>query len=211
MKFKFFIVFLLFLLSCKKEKNVENYGLKEILELKNYQIKRTKLNDTIEKIMGQNSDFNIAGNLNTKTKKKDGWWKISNKKIKENFEVEYLDIKPENFNQLKYYRNGKLINEKSVYYEIKNEENIFLINFNFPKERGNQYASLHYFIIDSISKKIIRDEKKDLKNKTVNSYIVEIPLEKNENSILGLINEFTTNKMRNDSMKMEVQTIYFKN
>src|SRR5690606_13011671 len=98
MNYRIFILCLLIIFSCKKNQKNDKLSIKEITNLKNYKVERTKINDTIEKIVGQNSDYSISGNLNTKTKKKDGWWKISNKRLKESFEIEYLFIKPENFN-----------------------------------------------------------------------------------------------------------------
>ena len=203
----FILIFILF--SCQKQRSKENFDIKQILNLKNYQIQRVKINDSIDKIEGKNSDFTISGNLNIKTNRKDGWWKISNKNMNENFEIEFVDIKPENFNQLKFYKNGKLRNDFSTYYEIKKAENNFNLQFNFPKEKGKQFASLQYLIFDTISKKLLRDEKKELKKNT-NSYLLSIPLNKSENAILGSISEFTTNEMKNDSARMEVMTIYFK-
>lgn len=211
----FFTLFISFILiSCQK--SIESPDLVKLTNLSNYSLKQTKVNDSITKISGDNSDYFIEGNFNKKQNKKKGWWKIQSKKQDENIEIEYVILNNEKVNQVKYYLDGRFMMSLSQYYVIENTKDKFRVKFNFPEyakninknESSKEKYEVTYRILDTITNKIIRQSSTDLK-KSKNYYYFETLKNKNENGIVGFADKLLFEKV-NDSAKLSAETLHFR-
>ena len=204
----------IFTVSCQK--NTEPPSLVELTNLKNYSVTETKINDSITKISGKNSDNMIVGNFNKNQNKREGWWKIKSKKRDEIIEIEYVILDKEKVNQVKTYVGGTLIKSLSRYYVIENTDNKFRVKFYFIENLENNDKNEHrkekyevtYRILDTISNKIQRELTEDLQ-KNKNYYYFETPKNKNENGIVGFADKLLFEKV-NDSVQLSVETIHFR-
>ena len=204
----------IFTVSCQK--NTKPPSLVELTNLKNYSVTETKINDSITKISGKNSDNMIVGNFNKNQNKREGWWKIESKKRDEIIEIEYVILDKEKVNQVKTYVGGTLIKSLSRYYVIENTDNKFRVKFYFIENLENHDKNEHrkekyevtYRILDTISNKIQRELTEDLQ-KNKNYYYFETPKNKNENGIVGFADKLLFEKV-NDSVQLSVETIHFR-
>ena len=205
------IFLFLFLISCKKESS--DPSMMELTNLKNYRIQKTKINDSIAKIYGENNYHSIEGKLNTKENKKNGWWKIRFKNKSVIYKIEYLIFDKEKLNQLKVYVDGNLIKSASKFYEAKFESNKFQIKIHFPKIDKKPYqenVEMTYYLADTIRKKI-NSQIKTKMSKRNDFYFTEIPLKNNENAIIGSVTKVVSKNIKQDSVQLSAETIYFKN
>lgn len=214
--FKISLLFLLSIIIIACKKNAGPPSLDELTNLKNYSIVETKINDTITKISGENSEYLIGGNFNKSQNKREGWWKIKNKKRDEIIEIEYVNLKKEKLNQIKTYVNGILVKSLSRYYVIENTDEKFGVKFYFIENLENMKKNeprkekyeVTYRILDTVSNTIQRQSTADLQ-KSKNYYYFETPKNKNENGMVGFADKLIFEKV-NDSAVMSVETLHFK-
>lgn len=119
---KLLILFLIiFIMSCNKRQENKIDNLKEfgvILNLKNYDIKKTKINDSIIIIEGKNNTYNTSGKYNIFRKQKTGWWRF-NKNEDKVLDIEYVSYDGNEMrNQVIFYKKGEIDTTSSKFYTL---------------------------------------------------------------------------------------------
>lgn len=184
-----------FLKNCQKN---EERNFSNLLELKNYTIKKTKINDSIIGIVGENKNYKIKGLFNTRSNEKIGWWKIVDTVNDNDFDIEYVSPKFPKENQMKIYKKGILQKDLSMYYDYTLINNKFLLKIYYPKSSEIiEKVSFDYITGDTIKKMRINEGKVDCIFKNA-CYECEIPLSNNENAISGIVAIFTYKKNKKD-------------
>lgn len=207
------LAFLLFLtiLSCSKtEKDFP--GIPYLTDLKNYNIKTIKISDSTSRVIGENENYKIEGIINTIKNSKEGWWTIQSRSKDEIVEVEYITLKKEKVNQFKILLNGKTLTSVSRFYVSKFEKDTFKIKAYFPEEldkNPNYRAELKYYIADTINKRISQQIELKMVKKS-NFYYSNIPLEEDENAVIGYLSHWGSKNLAKDSIQLSNTTIYFK-
>ena len=119
---KLLILFLVvFIISCNKRQENKIDNLKEfevVLNLKNYDIKKTKINDSIIIIEGKNNTYNTFGKYNIFRKQKTGWWRF-NKNGDKVLDIEYVSYDGNEMrNQVIFYKKGEIDTTSSKFYTL---------------------------------------------------------------------------------------------
>ena len=213
--FAFLILFLVFT-SC--DKKIVSYSQKQKIEnvtdLKNYKIvSKTKKNDSIDYIIGQNKYFTISGNFNNKRKKKTDWWIIKENNTTKSLKIQYIIFGNDLFkNQIIFLNKNQIDTLSSKFYSIKDNlnDNKIEIFFYSPTNKGEKLLKCHlrYFLYHN-------DE--NLGDDSINcdgiegKYFATISLKKTPkvNFVKGYIAEYTSRKINKDSAALGVNSIYF--
>ncbi len=200
------IFFLIFFLNCKKEESV---NILKLTELENYNTKKTKINDSITKINGENQVYTLEGNINTNDNSKQDWWKIKNKVNGEKYEIEYIFLDKQIENQIKiYHGNGKLYKEVSKFYAVTSKKDGLKFDFHFPYSKFETYnVNFDYTISDTIKRKITKEGKLNC-IKIDDYYSCFIPIIQNE-SVAGIVTNFSNFKEK-DSVTLAADRMFVK-
>ncbi|MDP9957288.1 hypothetical protein J2X97_002954 [Epilithonimonas hungarica] len=141
-------LFLLLLINCKKkeDKSTNADYFKMVLNLKNYKIKTTKINDSITDIRGKSKRFEISGKL--LNGKKISWWEVKEKKAGIRIKFQYVMITDnKNFlNQYIVYRNNHFLKLGSKFYisEISNGKISYIFNMPTKESAKISTSSFNY-------------------------------------------------------------------
>lgn len=189
----FLFFFSFFLRSCQKN---EEKNLSYLLELKNYTIRKTKINDSIIKIVGKNNEYKINGLLNSASNEKIGWWKIEDIISNNNYDIEYVSPKYPKENQIKVYKKKVIQQNLSMYYDYTLSKDKFLLKIYYPKTSETiDKISFQYIIGDTIKK--IRTTEGEVECKFKEGYYqCQIPISENENTVSGIAAIFTYKKIK---------------
>lgn len=213
--FTFFILFLGFTSCDKKKADVsQKQKIENITALKNYKIlSKTKKNDSIDYIIGENKYFTISGNFNNKRNKKTDWWIVKEQKSTKSLKIQYIIFGNELFkNQVIFLNRNQIDTLSSKFYSIKNnlEDNKIDIFFNSPPNKDEKLIKCHlrYYLYHN-------DD--NLGNDSINcngvngKYFATISLKKTRkvNFVKGYITEYTSRKIDKDSMDLSANSIYF--
>ncbi|WP_418122982.1 hypothetical protein ACNFU2_20605 [Chryseobacterium sp. PTM-20240506] len=209
-KIKYIGIFLVFSIffSCKKQ---QGENILKLAELSNYKIiSKTRINDSITKINGENKEYTLEGNINTHYNSKQDWWKFRNKRTEEKYEIEYIFLNKQIENQIKIYRDGKLYEDASKFYTKSFDKVRFNFSFYFPVSKfKTKLVEFNYTISDSVRRKIIKEE--TLICKENNSYYsCSIPINENE-SVIGIVTKFSEfSDDKSDSIMLAADKIFVK-
>lgn len=219
MRFLYFIFIELLILvfaSCNKKKvsYSQKQNIENITKLKNYTIvSKTKKNDSIDYIVGENKSFTISGNFNNKENKKTDWWIVKEKNTSKSLKIEYIIFDNKLFkNQIIYLDKNRIDTLASKFYSIKEnrKNNNLQLFFHSPRNNSeNLYkCKVQYFMF--VKNKIIGSDS-IIWTDSNGKYFASISLNKfpKANFMKGAFTEYTTSKLGKDSMNLGVNSIYF--
>ena len=180
---KSILSYLLFFLiiSCKKKEinNFDRINSSEYFsiatDLKNLkELKKQKINDSLDKVTGIFSNYEITGFINHKSIKL-GWWTANSKKTKglnAKLEYKYID-KKEFVNQYILYDNSKIDSSSSKFYYFDRNRNVIKYSFNIPNnsKKLDAEGKLNYHIYLN-GTELKHSQSKCLKNENI--YICEL-------------------------------------
>ncbi len=200
-------IFLL-IFACKNPEQ-KQLNIIELSNLDNYEIKETKINDSVTKIYGENSKYIIEGKINLHNNSRQKWWKVKSKYNKNWFEIEYIFLDKQIENQIKVYNDGMLDNRSSKFYNVNITKQNSNFDFYFPISKYSIYdVEFDYIISDTLRKKRLREGK--IKCKKVNDhYTCNLPLNNEENSVMGIVTAFSSFKEK-DSISLAADRIFIK-
>lgn len=200
---KIFVLLIIF--SCKKK---EQKNLLQLTQLSDYVITKTKINDSITIVKGNNESYNLEGTINESNNSKEGWWKVQNKLNSEFYNIEYIFLDKQIENEIKIYKSGQLQEDLSKFYTASPDKNGVNFKFYFPESKFKTYnVSFNYTVSDSIKRRIIKNEKLNC-TKIVNYYSCYIPVKHNE-SIIGIVTRFSSFKQK-DSVLLAADRMFIK-
>lgn len=204
MKNLFLLLAISTLFSCKKEQ--EKIKLSDIVNENNYKITYSKENDTINQIYGESKQYILKGYKDIKHNVRVGWWKIEDKQNNDLYEIEYISLDKSKENQFKFYRNNKLVNHYSQYYDITYNNGRYQFKFYFPKY-NNEDSKVEFGYITS-------DGTTTPLRKTINCkkendyYICFVPVKNKDQLIAGIATEFTSNKDTSGKIQLTANNMY---
>lgn len=202
MKYTFLIICVLALFSCGKENKP---SISEITNEKNYKITLKKENDTIYQISGESNQFLLKGFKDIKHNRKLGWWKVKNKKNGDLYEIEFVFLKDNKENQVKFYKKNQLINRFSQYYDTFYTNNGYQFKFYFPTFADeNVRVEFDYVTSDSTNDPL----KKTLECKKENDYYVCFIPVKNKNQLIAGIATIFTEKEDKGKIRLSASSMY---
>lgn len=194
--------------SCKNM-DQKSLNILELTELKNYNVKETKLNDSVSRVRGENSEYIIEGLKDLHNHSRQKWWNVKSKVNRNWLEIEYIFLDKQIENQIKLYNNGTIDKQRSKFYNASINNNNRRFDFYFPtSEYTIKNVELDYIISDTILRKKTREG--TLKcNRVNNHYTCNLPLNKGENSVMGVVTAFSEFKER-DSISLAADRIFIK-
>lgn len=199
------LLILLVIFSCKKAERKSLNAL-ELTDLHNYKVKETKMNNSVTKVYGENSEYIIEGLIDLHNRSRQKWWKVKSKTSKDWFEIEYMFLDKQIENQIKLYNDGVLDIQGSKFYNVS-KNNKF--DFYFPISKYNiNNVDFDYIISDTITRKKIREGTLNCK-KINDHYTCNLLLKKGENSIMGVVTAFSEFK-KGDSISLAADRIFVK-
>lgn len=180
------ICFLFFIISCKKNEQLESYkdlNSKEYFsiptDLKNMRnIEKSKINDSLYKIKGLFNNYIIKGYMNGD--KKIGWWEAldyNTKEIVAKLEYKLIDDK-EFVNQYILFKNKSIDTLKSKFYTFNVNKDLVKYKFYMPIRSKELHSSgkLNYkYSIQGKEKTHL--ESKSIKNRNIYSCEVSVPID----------------------------------
>ncbi|ASE64069.1 hypothetical protein EG352_19875 [Chryseobacterium indologenes] len=198
----------LLMFSCKNPEQ-KSLNILELSDLQNYKIKEIKLNDTVVKIYGKNSEYTIEGLMDRRNHSRQKWWNIKSRINKNWFEIEYIFLDKQLENQVKLYNNGILDKRASKFYNKSINKGNRQFDFYFPvSEYIINNVELDYVISDTIARKKLREG--TVKCEKINDhYRCNIFLKKGENSVMGVVTAFSEFKER-DSISLAADRMFIK-
>lgn len=195
-------------LNCKRKDNNDNINILKLSDLNNYKITNVKVNDSINRILGENNNYSIEGKMDLLTHSKQGWWKIKSKKDKNRIEIEYISLDKEFENQIRIYNNEVFDSNSSKFYNASFRDNNYLYTFHFPKSNYITYnVEFEYIISDTFQKKKVREGILKLKKKK-DYYFCDISTKENEN-VIGIVTKLSKFKKK-DSIIFAIDRMFIK-
>jgi len=200
------ILLSLICVNCKKKDN--DINISKLSELNAYNITKIKLNDSIDRISGENNDYSIEGNMDPLTHSKQGWWKIKSKEDKNWIEIEYIFLDKQFENQIRIYNNGMFDSNSSKFYNASFKDRNYLYYFHFPKSNYSTYnIEFEYIISDTLQKKKVREG--ILKPKKEKDYYFCNILTKENENVIGIVTKLSKLKQK-DSVLFAIDRMFVK-
>ncbi len=201
----FLCLIMCILISCKKdEKQVE---ISDITNEKNYKITSKKENDTIYQIVGENDQYHLlSGYKDIKNKRKIGWWKVKDKLNGYLYEIQFVFLKENQENQIKVYKDNKLINQFSRYYDVIYNDSNYQFKFYFP-HNSNKDVKVEFGYITSDG--AASPARTTITCKKENDYYTcFIPVKNKDQLIAGIVTEFASENKENNSISLSSASMY---
>ncbi len=191
--------------SCNNEKT--EVKISDITNESNYEITEIKVNDSVIQIEGDNSRYKLNGYKDIKNNVKIGWWKIEDRIRNEQYEIEYISLDKNKENQIKFYKEKKLIKKFSHYYTFDYQNGGYLFKFYFPKF-PNEKKEVEFDYMTKGDNDSMTSKKIECKEE-INYYSCFIPVENKNQLIVGIVTEFSeidqSNKIFLSSKSMYVR------
>lgn len=199
--FLFIVIFVLF--SCNKEQ--EKINISDITNEDNYKISNTEENDTIIQISGENNQYKLKGYKDIKNNTRVGWWKIKDKNNNYLYEIEYISLDKNKENQIKFYRNNKLVNKFSKYYDVVYNNNGYQFKFYFP-QYSNEKVRIEFGYMTKDDKVV--EDKNVVCKKENDYYTCFIPVKNKDQLIAGIVTQFTESIKKNEKIVLSSTSMY---
>lgn len=197
-----FIVTVFILFSCRK-KAEERIRLSDVTNESDYKMTvQKKVSDTVVIVKGENARYILKGYKDIKHNEKVGWWKLEDKKNNYRYEIEYIPGQKKE-NQCQVYKNGKLINQLSQYYDVLYRDNSYHFKFYFPQYYSYEsvYVEFRYEDPNTFTRKTIKCKKEN------DYYICSVPVKNKDQLIIGTAIEFGSIKQRNGNILLSARTM----
>lgn len=209
----FLLIIILLIISCKKKNFVSDPKIiiDKVTELKNYKIiSKKRINDSIEELIGENQFFTIRGALNKKRNKKTDWWIVRKKNSSNVLRIQYLIFGNQLFkNQIIFLNKNTIDTLSSKFYSIRKENDSLKFYFHSPRNRGDVFVEsfLKYKLLNN--RKVLKSDSVAFADGNGNYHFsLDLKTIKKNTKFGGYFTEYSTQKIKKDSMSISYNTIY---